>query len=236
MSTPGPDPPTTTMEAPVQRRDSLNDIPAILKKLKHVREALEALEADDFAQPQDASGAGNASSTGTSDRTRLPRLQPEQPEPDDPMRDTIIPPKVFGLSRFKDDGGQHRDSERPQHRATDKYEDDAKYPTDEHHHELDEEARVWRVYLEEARTFDQDIVIQASESLELLLVFAGLFSAVLTTFVAQTSQSLSPDAAAQSTGALLEIAQLIRAVGSQTPVEDVRPSASASLDTISNSI
>ncbi|KIY61982.1 hypothetical protein CYLTODRAFT_315087, partial [Cylindrobasidium torrendii FP15055 ss-10] len=119
---------------------------------------------------------------------------------------------------------------------SDKYEDETEYPKDPIGHDMDDEARVWRIYLEEARTFDQDIVIQASESLELLLVFAGLFSAVLTTFVAQTSQSLSPDAAAQSAGALLEIAQLIRAVGSQTPVEDVRPLASVASSAVSNSI
>ncbi|KIY61987.1 hypothetical protein CYLTODRAFT_317388, partial [Cylindrobasidium torrendii FP15055 ss-10] len=66
---------------------------------------------------------------------------------------------------------------------------------------------------------------------------AGLFSAGLTTFVAQTaSQSLSPDAAAQSAGALLELTQLVRAIGSQRSVEDVRPSASESSGATSNSI
>ncbi|KIY63835.1 hypothetical protein CYLTODRAFT_316486, partial [Cylindrobasidium torrendii FP15055 ss-10] len=120
--------------------------------------------------------------------------------------------------------------------GADKYEDENKYPADPHHHELDPEARVWRIYLEEARSFDQDIVIRASESLELLLVFAGLFSAVLTTFVAQTSQSLSPDAAAQSAGALLEITLLMRAMGSQTPVEDVPAFASTPSGATSNSI
>ncbi|KIY61990.1 hypothetical protein CYLTODRAFT_319298, partial [Cylindrobasidium torrendii FP15055 ss-10] len=113
---------------------------------------------------------------------------------------------------------------------------ETKYPTDQPHHELGDEARAWRVYLEEARSFDQDIVIQASESLELLLVFAALFSAVITTFVVQTFQSLSPDSGAQSAGALREITQLIRAIGGQTPIEDVPPSASASLSAISNSI
>ncbi|KIY61983.1 hypothetical protein CYLTODRAFT_199101 [Cylindrobasidium torrendii FP15055 ss-10] len=112
MSTPDPGPPNTTMEAPVQQQDSLRDIPAILKKLKHVREALEALEADDSARPQPASGARN----GTADKPRSPS-QAAHLEPDDPMRDTIIPPKVFGMSRFKDGGGQHRGSERPQYQA-----------------------------------------------------------------------------------------------------------------------
>ncbi|KIY64615.1 hypothetical protein CYLTODRAFT_327608, partial [Cylindrobasidium torrendii FP15055 ss-10] len=119
---------------------------------------------------------------------------------------------------------------------SDKYEDETEYPKDPLGHDMDDEARVWRIYLEEARSFDQDIVIQASESLELLLVFAGLFSAVLTTFVAQTSQSLSPDSAAQSAGSLAELTRLVRAIGGRTSVEDVPQSASTSSGAVSNSI
>ncbi|KAF9063088.1 hypothetical protein BDP27DRAFT_1169115, partial [Rhodocollybia butyracea] len=68
-----------------------------------------------------------------------------------------------------------------------------KYPEDERYHELDEEARVWWVYHDEATAFDNDMVDELGDSLDILLVFAGLFSAVVTTFVAQTSQSLSQD-------------------------------------------
>ncbi|KAF9059454.1 hypothetical protein BDP27DRAFT_1385797 [Rhodocollybia butyracea] len=65
-----------------------------------------------------------------------------------------------------------------------------KYPEDERYHELDEEARIWRVHGDEAAAFDNDMVGELSDSLDILLVFAGLLSAVLTTFMAQTSQSL----------------------------------------------
>ncbi|KAF9059297.1 hypothetical protein BDP27DRAFT_1239074 [Rhodocollybia butyracea] len=68
-----------------------------------------------------------------------------------------------------------------------------KYPEDERYHELDNEARVWRVYVDEATAFDTDMVGKLSESLDILLILAGLFSAVLTTFLAWTSQSLSQD-------------------------------------------
>ncbi|KAJ6457653.1 hypothetical protein C8R45DRAFT_844223 [Mycena sanguinolenta] len=66
-----------------------------------------------------------------------------------------------------------------------------KYPDDEPGHELDENARVWLVYNDEASAYDTDWISALADSLDILLVFAGLFSAVLTTFVAQTSQALS---------------------------------------------
>ncbi|KIY64400.1 hypothetical protein CYLTODRAFT_457256 [Cylindrobasidium torrendii FP15055 ss-10] len=134
--------------------------------------ALEALDLENPAQFRSAGGLRDARSTREPDKTRSPRRHAAHPEPDDPMRDTIIPSKLFALSRFEDVGGHHHhcaEQSRPQ--ATDKYEDETRFPKDQPDHELDDEARVWRVYLEEARSFDQDIVIQASESLELLLVF-----------------------------------------------------------------
>ncbi|KAJ6457643.1 hypothetical protein C8R45DRAFT_844241 [Mycena sanguinolenta] len=66
-----------------------------------------------------------------------------------------------------------------------------KYPNDKPGHELDENARVWLAYNDEANAYDTDWIGALADSLDILLVFAGLFSAVLTTFVAQTSQLLS---------------------------------------------
>lgn len=49
------------------------------------------------------------------------------------------------------------------------------YPADPHYHELDDEARVWRIYLDEAQNFDRDVVVEARESLDVLLVFVSPF-------------------------------------------------------------
>lgn len=46
-----------------------------------------------------------------------------------------------------------------------------KYPEDERYHELDEEARVWWVYLDEAIAFDNDMFEKLGDSLDILLVF-----------------------------------------------------------------
>ncbi|GAW07834.1 hypothetical protein LENED_009851 [Lentinula edodes] len=96
-----------------------------------------------------------------------------------------------------------------------------KYPQDKRYHELDEEARVWWVYLDEAAAFDNDMVGELGDSLDILLVFAGLFSAVLTTFVAQTSQSLSQDYSQLSSSYLSELTALMRAGSNMTALSNV---------------
>ncbi|KAJ7722101.1 hypothetical protein B0H14DRAFT_2545073 [Mycena olivaceomarginata] len=97
----------------------------------------------------------------------------------------------------------------------------AKYTEDPPYKELDNEARVWHVYNDESEIFDNDMVIESSDSLDILLVFAGLFSSVLTTFVAQTSQGLSPDNTAVSNSILLELVSLQRAQANGTSFESI---------------
>ncbi|KAF9037780.1 hypothetical protein BDP27DRAFT_1245188, partial [Rhodocollybia butyracea] len=97
-----------------------------------------------------------------------------------------------------------------------------KYPLeDERYHELGEEARVWWVCHDEATAFDNDMVEELSDSLDILLVFAGLFSAVLSTFVAQTSQSLSQDYTQLSASYLSELTILVRANMNRTAISNI---------------
>ncbi|KAF9071931.1 hypothetical protein BDP27DRAFT_1143083, partial [Rhodocollybia butyracea] len=96
-----------------------------------------------------------------------------------------------------------------------------KYPEDERYHELGDEARIWKVYDDEATAFDNDMVGELSDSLDILLVFAGLFSAVLTTFMAQTSQSLSQDSTQLSASYLSELTMLVRANMNSTAILNI---------------
>ncbi|KAJ7863373.1 hypothetical protein B0H13DRAFT_1638213, partial [Mycena leptocephala] len=102
-----------------------------------------------------------------------------------------------------------------------------KYADDPPHTELDPEARVWLVYNDESAIFDNDMMIESGDNLDILLVFAGLFSGVLTTFVAQTSQALSPDHTAISNSILLEIVALQRAQANGTSFDSI-PAADTS--------
>ncbi|KAA1470736.1 hypothetical protein DENSPDRAFT_849756 [Dentipellis sp. KUC8613] len=87
-----------------------------------------------------------------------------------------------------------------------------KYPVDENGKCLEPNARVWKVYLDEAKMMDDDMVEAWKDTIDVLLVFAGLFSAVVTTFVVQSSQSLQPDYSQVSAMLLTELVGLQRAM------------------------
>ncbi|KAG6877553.1 hypothetical protein C0992_009705 [Termitomyces sp. T32_za158] len=99
------------------------------------------------------------------------------------------------------------------------------YSPDELGEEGEENARVWNVYLDEAEDYDMDMIQGFRNIIDGLLVFAALFSAVVTTFVAQTSQVLQPDNSQIMLSLLIETNQLLRAAGNQTSINAV-PAAS----------
>ncbi|KAJ7902118.1 hypothetical protein B0H14DRAFT_1270677 [Mycena olivaceomarginata] len=68
--------------------------------------------------------------------------------------------------------------------------------------ETSENARVWHIYNDEAHRADTLMTDGWSRSIDVLLVFTGLFSAVLTTFIIQSYQLMLP-AAADTTNVLL---------------------------------
>ncbi|KZV85829.1 hypothetical protein EXIGLDRAFT_681498, partial [Exidia glandulosa HHB12029] len=63
-------------------------------------------------------------------------------------------------------------------------------------------ARVWKVYRKEAMAFDNTLLEGWSSTLDILLIFAGLFSAVATAFVIESYQLLQPDNSAYTAAAL----------------------------------
>ncbi|KZV88747.1 hypothetical protein EXIGLDRAFT_650842, partial [Exidia glandulosa HHB12029] len=71
---------------------------------------------------------------------------------------------------------------------------------------MDDDARVWKVYRKEADAFDSAMLEEWSDTLDILLIFAGLFSAVATAFVIQSYQLLQPDSFAYAANALYILA------------------------------
>ncbi|KZV95235.1 hypothetical protein EXIGLDRAFT_644410, partial [Exidia glandulosa HHB12029] len=67
---------------------------------------------------------------------------------------------------------------------------------------MDDGARVWKVYRKEANAYDDALLDGWSSTLDILLIFAGLFSAVATAFVIESYQLLQPDSAAYTAAAL----------------------------------
>ncbi|KAJ3886719.1 hypothetical protein GG344DRAFT_56946, partial [Lentinula edodes] len=101
-----------------------------------------------------------------------------------------------------------------------------KYPEDPVFEEMGPIARVWRMYLAESSMFEiwperlgMDWLCCAMQ--------AGLFSAVVTTFVVQTSQSLQPevDYTQVSASLLSELVFLLRAAASSSPLNSIPTSS-----------
>ncbi|PBK73550.1 hypothetical protein ARMSODRAFT_879988, partial [Armillaria solidipes] len=119
--------------------------------------------------------------------------------------------------------------------GNDPFDYEQKFPEDKRHEEMGPTARVWRTYLEECAPFDSEMVEGWRDGLDVLLVFAGLFSAVVTTFVAQTSQSLQVDYGEVTASLLIELINVQRSASNGSLVNDVpqadfafRPSTSDS--------
>ncbi|KAF8874059.1 hypothetical protein CPB85DRAFT_1260369, partial [Mucidula mucida] len=83
-----------------------------------------------------------------------------------------------------------------------------KYPEDPPYQEMGPYARLWKAFLEESAKVDADKVADWTDALDVLLVFAGLFSAVVSTFVTQTFQNLEVDPNDVAVSLLYELCNL----------------------------
>ncbi|KZT54200.1 hypothetical protein CALCODRAFT_519529 [Calocera cornea HHB12733] len=78
------------------------------------------------------------------------------------------------------------------------------------------EAAIWPLYNEEAEKWDKDTVETQNGGMENLLVFAALFSAVVTAFLTQTLPLLQPDNQQTMVDELRAISSQLASVGSGT--------------------
>ncbi|KAK0490342.1 hypothetical protein IW261DRAFT_1387662, partial [Armillaria novae-zelandiae] len=104
--------------------------------------------------------------------------------------------------------------------GNDPFDYEKKFPEDKPYEELGPAARVWRTCLEEYTASDGEMVEGWRDGLDVLLVFAGLFSAVVTTFVAQTSQSLQVNYDEVNTLLLIELIDVQRSASNGSLVND----------------
>ncbi|KZV80115.1 hypothetical protein EXIGLDRAFT_781413 [Exidia glandulosa HHB12029] len=70
---------------------------------------------------------------------------------------------------------------------------DKKYPPDAYGEEISDGARVWKVYRGEVTEQDKELMDGWNKTLDILLIFAGLFSAVATAFIIESYKQLQPD-------------------------------------------
>ncbi|KAF8593753.1 hypothetical protein BDV93DRAFT_460397, partial [Ceratobasidium sp. AG-I] len=73
--------------------------------------------------------------------------------------------------------------------------------------ELAPDAGIWQVYLDEAKEQDDEMVDGKNKNLDMMLLFATLFSTILATFLIESKNLLQQDPNEVSIGLLLLIAQ-----------------------------
>ncbi|KAF8896950.1 hypothetical protein CPB85DRAFT_1479328 [Mucidula mucida] len=99
----------------------------------------------------------------------------------------------------------------PLFKAQDPFDYEHKYSEDAPHEEMGEKGRMWKTYPAESAKVDADKVANWTDALDVLLVFAGLFSAVVSTFVSQTFQTLQIDNHEVTSYLIFELVHLQRA-------------------------
>ncbi|KAK0492110.1 hypothetical protein EDD18DRAFT_521325 [Armillaria luteobubalina] len=109
-------------------------------------------------------------------------------------------------------------------KCNDTHDYEQKYPEDAPYKETAPNARVWGTYEDESKNHDTNMVEKSRDNVDVLLVFAGLFSAVVTTFVAQTYQNLQVNYAAMSASLLYESVLVQRAISNGASVNSIAPS------------
>ncbi|KAF8596117.1 hypothetical protein BDV93DRAFT_410574, partial [Ceratobasidium sp. AG-I] len=73
--------------------------------------------------------------------------------------------------------------------------------------ELAPDAGIWQLYLDEAKEHDDELVDVRNKNLDMMLLLAALFSAILTAFLIESKNLLQQDPNEVSIGLLLFIAQ-----------------------------
>ncbi|KAH7087265.1 hypothetical protein BKA62DRAFT_585983, partial [Auriculariales sp. MPI-PUGE-AT-0066] len=103
------------------------------------------------------------------------------------------------------------------------------YPPDKYGEELGPNARLFRIYHDRVTEKDEDLVQGWHETLNVLLVFAGLFSAVLTAFLMESTKQLQPDYTETTAVAVLAVLAQLQGTSSSTSTP-VNPPFAATTD------
>ncbi|KAK0238881.1 hypothetical protein EDD85DRAFT_1022338 [Armillaria nabsnona] len=182
----------------------------------------------------DNSHSSTSEDSEDDDHSRASRVDSQ---PDDGQQPEVQNSTSYSRRRRRKSRRKTMGIHRPEYvvRGSDPFDYEQKFPEDKRHEEMGPMARVWRTYLEECGPLDLEMVEGWRDALDVLLVFAGLFSAVVTTFVAQTSQSLQVDYGQVTATLLIELIDVQRSAANGSLVNDVprsdltfRPSTSDS--------
>ncbi|KAG9088528.1 hypothetical protein FS749_002097 [Ceratobasidium sp. UAMH 11750] len=109
---------------------------------------------------------------------------------------------------------------------------DVQDPPDDPGAEMAKEARVWRDYVRETDRWDKEMVEGRNNSLDVLMIFATLFSAISTALVILSLSDLKPDYAKESAQTLLIVSRTLGAISNNysapIPFQPVSSTATSS--------
>ncbi|KAI0266244.1 hypothetical protein BC834DRAFT_824013, partial [Gloeopeniophorella convolvens] len=91
----------------------------------------------------------------------------------------------------------------------------------------DSSGKMWMLYISEAEKHDKEISESLKGDMEGILVFTGLFSAALATFLVESYQQLSPDSGDQTVAILAQISQQLNGTTFAPPSSSFKPASSA---------
>ncbi|KAK7013679.1 hypothetical protein R3P38DRAFT_3206240 [Favolaschia claudopus] len=81
-----------------------------------------------------------------------------------------------------------------------------------------EGAKLWSVYVSEAEKYDKALVDSWKSDMEGLLIFAGLFSAILTAFLIESYKTLTPDSGDDMKSLLIQISTQLSGIANGSSV------------------
>ncbi|PBK79561.1 hypothetical protein ARMGADRAFT_950703, partial [Armillaria gallica] len=98
------------------------------------------------------------------------------------------------------------------------------YPPSQPFEEAGPTSSVWRAYLDESLIYHTDMLEKQRGQTNILLVFAGLFSAIVTAFIIQSSANLRPDYQKLSALLLFDQINIQRALANGTSLDRITAS------------
>ncbi|KAK0226842.1 hypothetical protein EDD85DRAFT_777490, partial [Armillaria nabsnona] len=98
------------------------------------------------------------------------------------------------------------------------------YPPSPPFEEAGPTSSVWRAYLHESLIDDSDMLRHEREKMNILLVFAGLFSAVVSNFFIMSLGALQPDYQEMSANLLFDQINIQHALANGTSLENITTS------------
>ncbi|CAK5263415.1 unnamed protein product [Mycena citricolor] len=85
--------------------------------------------------------------------------------------------------------------------------------------------KLWGVYISEAEKYDQGLIDGWHSDMDGLLIFAGLFSGVVTTLIIDSYKTLNPDSGSQTVALLTQISHQLANLNNSTALTDALPPA-----------